>query len=368
MSVSHQGSREASGEPEASTEDVASAAPPGSTHSDAQLTGRSVGPGPSRQTIFLRRLGALVGRNALIVVWAMMCVVYAVLMPGRFFEVSTLQAILGSQAPLVFISVSALCTFVVDEFDLSFASVMGLAATILPVLAGLHHVNILLACVIAVAASVGAGIVNAFFIVKLNVSSLIVTLGSASLYLGIAELISSSNTVSVTNQALSDFALHNVYGLPLAFYYGVALCAVLGYVLAWTPLGRHIVFVGSNREVARLAGINVQRIRAMSYITASFVAGLAGVLLVATVGGFDSTASQSYLLPALAGVFLGTTLVVPGHFNPLGTLLGLYFLETGVIGLQLLGYTGWAQDAFYGAGLVLAVTIVTLVRQRSVKT
>jgi ribose/xylose/arabinose/galactoside ABC-type transport system permease subunit len=131
------------------------------------------------------------------------------------------------------------------------------------------------------------------------------------------------------------------------------------------PIGRHIVFVGANREVARLAGINVNRIRVGSYISASIVAALAGIMLVATVGGFDPTASPSYLLPALAAVFLGTAVVMPGQFNPIGTLFGIYFLETGIIGLQLLGYSGWVQDAFYGAGLVAAVTVAHLVRNRT---
>jgi ribose transport system permease protein len=143
------------------------------------------------------------------------------------------------------------------------------------------------------------------------------------------------------------------------------LCAGFAYVLTWMPIGRHVIFVGANREVARLAGINVDRVRAGSYIAASLVAGLAGILLVMTVGGFDPTASSTYLLPALAAVFLGTAIVTPGQFNPMGTFLGIYFLETGILGLQLLGYTGWVQDAFYGAGLVVAVTVATLVRTRS---
>jgi len=100
-------------------------------------------------------------------------------------------------------------------------------------------------------------------------------------------------------------------------------------------------------------------------IAASIVAALAGIMLIATVGGFDPTASPSYLLPALAAVFLGTAVVMPGQFNPLGTLIGIYFLETGIIGLQLLGYSGWVQDAFYGAGLVAAVTVAHLVRNRT---
>ena len=95
--------------------------------------------------------------------------------------------------------------------------------------------------------------------------------------------------------------------------------------------------------------------------------GSSGLLLVATVGGFDSASSASYLLPALAAVFLGTAVVQPGAFNPIGTIVAIYFLTTGIFGLQLLGYQGWIQNAFYGAGLVVAVTLAKVVRDRSKK-
>jgi len=311
------------------------------------------------------RIRSISSRYALLGVWLVMAIFYGAIMPDKFLGTSTAQAIFGSQSALLFLAIAALCTFVVGEFDLSFASVMGLSATIIPVLSALHGVPLPLACLVSLLVSLGCGIINAVFIVKLKVPSLVVTLGTASLYLGIAELISSSTIVSVSSKTFSSIALHNFLGLPLSFYYGLILCAVFAYVLTWMPLGRHIVFVGANREVARLAGISVDRIRAGSYIVASLVAGLAGILLVMTVGGFDPTASATYLLPALAAVFLGTAIVLPGQFNPMGTFFGIYFLETGILGLQLLGYTGWVQDAFYGAGLVLAVTIATVVRTRS---
>lgn len=313
------------------------------------------------------RTRSLASKYALLGVWVAMAAVYGAIMPDRFLSIASVQVIFGSQSALLFLAVSALCTFVVGEFDLSFAGVMGLSATIIPTLSTLHHVNLAVACLIAMLAALCCGLLNALIVVKLGVPSLVATLGTASLFVGLAELISSSTIVSVSSHTFTNIALTNVFGLPLSFYYGLILCAGFAYVLTWMPIGRHIVFVGANREVARLAGISVNRIRAGSYITASLVAGLAGILLVASVGGFDPTASASYLLPALAAVFLGTAMVMPGQFNPMGTFLGIYFLETGILGLQLLGYTGWVQDAFYGVGLVLAVTIATLVRQRTTR-
>ncbi|HEU5005724.1 MAG TPA: ABC transporter permease [Jatrophihabitantaceae bacterium] len=313
-------------------------------------------------------LPQVTARYALLVIWLLMAVAYAAVMPDKFLRTATAQAIFGSQSAVLFLAMASLATFVVGEFDLSFAGVMGLSATIIPVMTSLHHWNVWMACVLAMFCCFGAGLLNAFFIIVLRVPSLVVTLGTASLFLGIAEFISSSNTVAVGDPSFSKIALYNVGGLPVSFYYGVILAIVFAYVMYLTPFGRNVAFVGANRDVARLAGINVNRIRAASYVVDSVIAGFAGVILVASAGGFDPTASSTYLLPALAAVFLGTAMVIPGQFNPIGTLLGIYFLETGVLGLQLLGYSGWVQDAFYGAGLVIAVTLATVARERIKRT
>jgi ribose transport system permease protein len=126
-----------------------------------------------------------------------------------------------------------------------------------------------------------------------------------------------------------------------------------------------MAFVGANREVARLAGVRVARIRIGAYVVSGLICGLGGMLLAAAVGGFDPSSSPSYLLPAFSAAFLGTAAIVPGRFNPLGTFVAIYFLATGILGLQLLGYTGWISHVFYGAALIVAVTVSTVVRRRT---
>ena len=115
----------------------------------------------------------------------------------------------------------------------------------------------------------------------------------------------------------------------MIFWYGVVLVVVSGYVMAATPLGRRILFVGANREVARLAGIPVTRIRVGAWLTSSLLCGLAGVISAAGLGGFNATSAREYFLPVFASVFLGTVAVVPGRFNPVGMFLAVYFLITG---------------------------------------
>ncbi|MGZ4493359.1 MAG: ABC transporter permease [Nocardioides sp.] len=305
-------------------------------------------------------------KYALVLVWAVMAAVYLIAMPDKFGHMTTVQSIFGSQQLLVFLAMATLTTLIVGEFDLSVASVMGLGATIVPVLNGQHGVNIWLACLIAVAATTLCGAINAFFIIKLNVPSLVVTLGSGTLFIGFAKYLVGTGAASIIpNDGFRNLTVYRVAGLPISFWYGLVLVAAFAYVCSCTPLGRHLMFVGANREVARLAGIKVNRIRSGSYIVAGFLAGLAGIVLISSVGGFDPTSAATYLLPTLAAVFLSTAVVQPGQFNAIGTIIGIYFLETGIFGLQLAGLTGWIQDVFYGGGLVFAVALATVVRQRA---
>lgn len=310
-------------------------------------------------------LHVITSKYALVVVWAVMALVYYLLMPDTFGSFGAFSSIFGSQQVLVFLSMSAMITLLVGEFDLSIAAVMGLTATIIPVLATLYEVNIVVAVIVGLAAAMLMGAINAYFVVALDVSSLVVTLGSGTLLIGVSQAISSSSIVSVSNQAFSNISIWRLWGMPISFYYGIGLALLIAYILAFTPLGRHMLFVGANREVARLAGIRVQRIRAGAYIFGALLSGMAGMILVSSVGGFDPASGATFLLPALAAVFLGTAVVQPGMFNPIGTLIAIYFLTTGIFGLQLLGFSGWIQNVFYGAGLVIAVTVAKLVRDRS---
>jgi ribose transport system permease protein len=337
-----------------------SLAPPAAPAQPAHPSGRG-----ARGGAYLKRLSS---RYAIVGIWVAMCGLYAGLMPGKFLQQTTFHSIFSSQQALVFLALAAFMTFVVGEFDLSIASTMGLAATIVPVLVVLHHWSIPLACVVAIVSCSVSGLVNGLLVVKVGVQALIVTLGSSTLLLGIAAVVSDQTTVSGLPVSFSNITLYQLFGLPVSFYYGIALALAIGYLLTFTPLGRHMSFVGANREVARLAGVAVDRLRIGAFVAGSTLAGIGGVLLVASTGGFDSTTSPTYLLPAFSAVFLGTAVVRPGRFNPIGTLIAIYFLATGIFGLQLLGYSGWVEDVFYGAALIVAVSIATIVRRRTAST
>jgi ribose transport system permease protein len=309
--------------------------------------------------------GAFISRTSLIGIWVVMIAVYAIIEPGTFLQSGTFQTIFGSQVELVFLALALICTFVVGEFDLSVASMMGLSATLVPLLVVEHGMNSVLASVLAVLAAGAVGSVNGFLVIVVGVDAIVATLGMATFILGITLALTNLEAVNGLSATYSQLALRDVLGLPIAFYYGLVATLLLAYLLTSTPLGLRMAFVGSGREVARLAGINVRRIRFGAYVASGVLCGIGGVIVTATLGGYDPNASTTYLLPAFAAVFLGTAAIQPGKFNPIGTLIGVYFLQTGIVGLQLEGLTGWISSVFYGGTLVLAVAITTLIQKRA---
>jgi ribose transport system permease protein len=295
-----------------------------------------------------------------------MIALYGVLEPDLFLTAGTFQTIFGSQLALVFLTAALLCTICVGEFvDLSVASVLGLSATLLPVLVVDHGWNVWAASLAAIAATTLVGAVNGFLVVRLGVNTIVVTLGMGTLLLGVALWLTHLTAKSGLPRGFGEIALYRFTGLPVGFYWGLILMLAFAYLLGLTPLGRNLRFVGANREVSRLAGVRVDRIRFGAFVAAGVICGVGGVLAAAAVGGFDPTTSQSYLLPTFAATFLGTAVLQPGRFYPLGTLIAVYFLATGILGLNLLGFTGWVTSVFYGGVLVVAVTISSVLHRRA---
>ena len=315
-----------------------------------------------------KRIGAgrgLFERTALIFVWLAVIIFFGLLRPDQFLTVSNFAAILGSQAVLVVLVCALIIPLTVGEYDLSIAGTLLLSQMLIGVLNAGHQVPIALLIPLCLLVGAFIGFVNGGFIVLFGIDSLIVTLGMGTLLSGIVLLISSGRTFAGIDPALTNAVVGTrLLGIPLEFYYGLILVAIVWYVFEYTSLGRRLLFVGRGREVARLNGLRVDRLRWGSFVASGVVSALAGILYVGTSGAADPISGSSYLLPAFAAAFLGTTAIMPGRFNAWGSFIAVYFLVTGVTGLALFGLQSWVQNVFYGGALILAVTLSQLARRR----
>jgi ribose transport system permease protein len=309
----------------------------------------------------------ILARYGLLVAWAVVALIFSVLpqTSGTFPTLDNFATIFGSQAVIALLTLGLVIPLAAGDYDLSIAFNLTLSAMLLAILNVHHHWPVLLAVAAAVATGAAIGTINAAIILFFRIDSLIVTLGTGTFIQGVVLWISGSNTISGVSQGLVNWVVvYRLLGIPVEFYYALLLSLLLWYVFELTPLGRRILFVGRGRNVARLSGIHVGRIRWGALVASGVISALAGVVYAGTTGAADPTSGTQLLLPAFAAAFLGATSIYPGRFNPIGALGAVYFLVTGITGFQLLGAQSYVQQLFYGGALVLAVVLSQLARKR----
>ncbi|MGH7067597.1 MAG: ABC transporter permease [Acetobacteraceae bacterium] len=307
---------------------------------------------------------ALFHRYALLLAWAITIVIFGAIEPTTFLQLRNFTAMFSSQAVLVVLTCSLVITLTVSEYDLSAAAVLTLSAMLVAVLNAELHLAIGLSILAALAAGTLVGCLNGWLVIGIGVDSIIATLGTGTVISGLTLWVSNSNLISGIAQGLVSWVIvPRFFGISFGFFYALAITVALWYFLTYTPLGRKLLFVGRGRRVARLSGLAVGRLRFGALVAGAFLAAIAGVLYAGTSGSADPNSGDSFLLPAFAAAFLGSTTIEPGRFNAWGAFAAVYFLVTGINGLSLMGIQVFIQDLFYGGALIIGVALSLLVRR-----
>jgi len=321
--------------------------------------------GPRASQPSVRILGRLgIERFSGLYIWAGFILLFGLLIPHTFLTTTALTSVLSEQAVTGILAIGLLAPLAAGVFDLSAAQNLGFAAVASGWLMSHEHLAPLAAAVVTLGAGGLVGALNGFFVTVVGVNSFITTLGMQSVLLAITEGIAKGQYFGPFGSGFSDVTSQSVIGIPIIFIYLLIVAVVVWYVLEHTPLGRRVHACGANTEAARLAGVPTQRYIFGSFVVCGMMASLAGILLASQLGSVSQTIGPSYLLPAFAAAFLGTTQLKPERFNVWGALIALYLLATGVEGLQLLGAQLWVTDLFNGAALIAAVSVAVLSERR----
>lgn len=304
---------------------------------------------------------ATIYRYAVVITLGLFVVGFSLLLPRTFFTLGNFRTIVSSQAVLMILSLGLTLPLTTGEFDLSIGSMLGCSAVLTAFFAGQLHFPLAAVILVTVIVGVLAGMLNAFFVVRIGVNAFIGTLGVSTMLTGVTLAVSDGQILNSVPQPLVDFVQYQIFGLAVPVYIGFALAIALWQLYEHTPVGRHLFFVGEGREAAHLVGLQVDRLRMSAFVASGTISAIAGVFTAGQLGAADPSVGPNFLLPAYAAAFLGATTIKPGRFNAWGTVVALYLLVTGVTGLELLGTSSWVQEMFNGAALLIAVTFARFV-------
>lgn len=305
-------------------------------------------------------------RFGVLILLVLVVVFFSITQNETFATTDNFQNIAISQSVLAIIALAIAIPLIGGRFDVSIGSNLGLCA--IPGAALMSEASLPLPLVFLACAALGAllGLVNGVIVAYLGVNSIIATLGTGTIMAGLVQAYTEGVPINTgISTTLTDLNTSTILGVPLLFVVMLGIAVAVWFLVTQTPFGRRLVATGSNLTAARLTGIDVRRVILTSFVFAGLVAGVGGVLQVAAQGSGDpSVGGLTFILPAIAAVFLGATTWKPGEYNLPGTLLGLFFVSTTISGLVLAGVAPWVTDVFNGGAVVVAIVISAQLRRQ----
>lgn len=257
------------------------------------------------------------------------------------------------------IIVALVMTFIIinAEIDLSVASMMGLAACTLAWLFNLG-VPISVAFLGGLLVGVLGGAFNAFWISKVGLPSLVVTLAMLIGFRGLARVLLEDHSIGEFPAWFDALGQQPVLGpFPLSLIIFCMLLIVSIVVLQYSGFGRYVYVIGNNRDVARYSGVQVNRVKTILFIASGTISALAGLLLAARLGSVRGDLAFGFELDIITMVLLGGVSIFGGSGSIYGVLISILIVLNLRNGMSLANITGHIQTGVIGTLLVLSVFI-----------
>lgn len=277
---------------------------------------------------------------------------------------------IGNQINLFILSIEKVIvaltmTFLIinGEIDLSAPSIMGLAAC---VAAGLFSAGVPfgLALLVALAVGLACGMFNGFWIARVGLNSLVVTLATQIAFRGLARAIVEDKSVGKFPEWFNRLGQQNLIGpfpLALLIFFGLVLVALV--ILQYSGFGRQVYVIGNNKEVARYSGVKVRRVKFLLYVASGTVSALAGLLLAARLGAVRGDLASGYELDIITMALLGGVSIFGGSGTLYGVFLSILIILNVRNGMGLASLSGHFQTGVIGFLLILSVLGPNLINQ-----
>lgn len=296
-----------------------------------------------------------------LLILVVLCVGFGVL-SSRFATVSNLHTVVDQAAVALVLATGLTFVVLLGSIDLSLEGVMGVSSITVSLLLA-NDVNGLdlgvAGVLLAVASGLVAGLASGLVHVVFRIPSLMVTIGSWFMALGVATLLFPGRQPHVQDHALTALASDRWLGFAKLDFIALAVLLVGLVLQRYTGFGRGVLAIGSSEEVARLSGVRVGRIKVAAFAFCGLTAALAGVMATAKLGVGNVQAGLGQLFPAVAAVVIGGTLLTGGRGGVAHTLVGVLILAVLGNGLILIGVDPYIQEGIQGLIIVAAVAAGT---------
>jgi ribose transport system permease protein len=281
---------------------------------------------------------------------------------GKFLSASNFSLISQNVAVWAVLGVGMTFVIITSGIDLSVGSVLVfssvVAAKVMEAVGGQGWGTAAIGFVVALVSGLGWGSLNGFLVARAKIPPLIVTLGTLSVALGLAQIITGGIDVRAVPSALTDFNTYiKIAGIPSMPFIALIVLVIGGIVLHRTKFGRYTYAVGSNEEAARRVGVKVDRHLIRIYALSGTLAGFAAMMSLAQFGTTTIAGQSLTNLNVIAAVVIGGTSIFGGEGSIFGTIVGLFIPAVLQAGFVIIGVQPFWQGVAVGTVLVAAVYV-----------
>lgn len=259
--------------------------------------------------------------------------------------------------PMMFIIISG-------DIDISVASIIALCSVLMG-LASEAGADTPVLIMIGLITGLFAGYLNGIIITRIGIPSIAVTIGSMSLFRGIAFVILGDQAFTKYPETFSYFGqgyIGNTH-IPFELVFFIFLAVIFGFVLHKTTYGRKIYAVGNNSISAQFSGINVNRIRLINFTLIGLCSGIASIFLTSRIGSTRPNIANGWELEIITTVVLGGVSIMGGLGNLYGVIISIFLLGLMKFGMGLINIPGKVMNIVTGFLLIIAILLPGSIRQ-----
>lgn len=282
-----------------------------------------------------------------------------------FLTTKNLSNLLKYSAILGITSCGYTLVIISGSLDLSTGSICALCATYSAYFIQLTD-SWVVGLIAGILIGVLCGVINAFIITEIKVNPLITTLGTMTIFRGIAYLANNGQSIMVYSKDFKKIGQGSFLSIPNAIWYLFIAFILVFILLKYTKFGRNVYSVGGNSKASYLAGINVKRTNFLVYVIVAVCAGISGILYASITGSGAPNGESELALEAISAVVLGGAVLSGGKGTVVGTFGGMMILATISNGLSLIGVNSFVQMICKGLILIVSVAFgcITIFKQK----
>ena len=308
-------------------------------------------------------IGLITGAQGPLVGLILLSVVFALLSP-YFLSIRNALNVVDQVTVLGIMAIGMTAVIVIGGIDLSVGSILALSMMVMGWLSNDKGLPFPLAMVLAVAVGAGCGLGNGLLITKAKLPPFIATLAMMTIARGLANIITNGEQIVGYPDWFTALSTQRHLGfLSVTVALFIVLVIVSWVILQYRAVGRNLYAIGGSREVARLAGIHVDRLTTLVYVVAGALSGIAGVVFAARLDSSQPSAGLGYELDAIAAVVIGGASLSGGIGGIGGTVVGVLIIGVLHNGLNLVGVSPFIQQIIVGAVIAIAVGFDSLRRR-----